>query len=478
MTNPRPQQISQVGVTLSAGVVGRFAKAGVSPMRTHVLSAMLVFSSVATSLSADWPQWRGLHRDGVVSDFKAPATWPKELTKKWAVTVGDGAASPAVVGDRIYVFAREENGEGIRCLEAATGKEIWHETYSAEPSTDPGRFFGPRSSPAVAEGKIVTLGARGLLSCFDAATGKKLWSKDDFRSWPRFYVASSPLIVDGLCIAQLGGDQGAVVAYDLSTGTEKWKVADLPTAYASPVLMSVAGTKLVVAQVSDGIVAINVADGKKVWEKFTEGGGSRYKATTPIVSGDTLIYFDAAAYAVKLEKEGDKIVDKQLWKHQENRVEFNTPVLHNGLLIGLTGPSGSGAHQFFCVDIESNKATWTSAAPRIAAAGPPGAPQADEKGGKGGFGFKGGSGGKGGFGKGGGGGIRADAGYGSVVDAGSAIFSLTPNGELMVFQLSGKELKQVASYKVGSVGTYAYPIVLGNRIYVKDADAVTMWAIE
>jgi hypothetical protein len=32
----------------------------------------------------------------------------------------------------------------------------------------------------------------------------------------------------------------------------------------------------------------------------------------------------------------------------ENRVEFNTPVLKNGLLIGLTGPTGSGAHQFFC----------------------------------------------------------------------------------------------------------------------------------
>lgn len=479
MTNLVRNKFPSEGLHYPGGLPCRFVSAGVSWMRTNLLSSILVFTCATSSIAADWPQWRGLNRNAEVSDFKAPAAWPKELTKKWTVTVGDGAASPALVGDRLYVFAREVSGEGIRCLDAATGREIWHESYSAEPSTDPGRFVGPRSSPAVAEGKIVTLGARGLLSCFDAATGKKLWSKDDFRSWPRFFVASSPLIVDGLCIAQLGGDQGAVVAYDLATGAEKWKVADLPTSYASPMLMSLEGTKLVVAQVSDGIVAINVADGKKVWEKFFEGGGSRYKAATPIVSGDTLIYFDATAYAVKLEKEGDKIVDKPLWKHQENRVEFNTPVLHGGLLIGLTGPSGSGAHQFFCVDIENNKSTWTSPAPRMATAGPPAPPQADDKGGKGAFGFKGPPGGKGGFGKGGrGGGMRADAGYGSVIDAGSAIMTLTPNGELIVFALSGKKLKQVANYQVGSAGTYAYPILSGNHIYIKDADSVTLWAIE
>src|SRR5205823_1644083 len=146
------------------------------------------------------------------------------------------------------------------------------------------------------------------------------------------------------------------------------------------------------------------------------------------------IYFDAAATAVKLERDGEKFVDRPLWTHQENRVEFNTPVLKNGLLIGLTGPSGSGAHQFFVLDTATNKATWTAPAPRIAPANSPGAPPPEaksDKGGdnggeKGGFGFKGPPGGKGGFGgKGGGmgGGIRADPGYGSIVDAGSVILT-------------------------------------------------------
>ena len=95
---------------------------------------------------------------------------------------------------------------------------------------------GPRSSPTVAEGKIVTLGVGGVLSCVDAAKGKLLWRKDDFSgAWPRFYTASSPIVTDGLCIAQLGGEsKGGIVAYDLATGDQKWKWTDDGTAYASP----------------------------------------------------------------------------------------------------------------------------------------------------------------------------------------------------------------------------------------------------
>ena len=107
---------------------------------------------------------------------------------------------------------------------------------------------GPRSSPTVADGKVVTLGVGGVLSCVDAAKGKLLWRKDDFSgAWPKFYTASSPIVTDGLCIAQLGSESnGGIVAYDLATGDQKWKWTGDGTAYASPVLLTVEGTKMVV----------------------------------------------------------------------------------------------------------------------------------------------------------------------------------------------------------------------------------------
>jgi len=142
--------------------------------------------------------------------------------------VGEGVATPALVGDRLYVFSRQEGNEILRCMEAATGKELWQEKYETLGAQGPAAgFSGPRSSPTVANGKVVTLGVRGVLSCLDAASGKKLWRKDDIRGWPNFFTSSSPLIANGLCIAQLGGrDNGMTVAYDLATGEEKWKASD------------------------------------------------------------------------------------------------------------------------------------------------------------------------------------------------------------------------------------------------------------
>ena len=69
-------------------------------------------------------------------------------------------------------------------------------------------------------------------------------------------------------------------------------------------------------------------------------------------------------------------------------------------------------------------------------------------------------------------------GYGSVVDAGSVLFALTPGGKLAVFEPSDKEFKQVALYTVAKEGTYAYPVVAGNRIFVKDKDSVKLFMIE
>src|SRR2546425_7333246 len=65
---------------------------------------VLITATVAGNIWAqDWPQWRGPNRDAKATGFSAPKTWPKELTQKWKVTVGEGVATPALVGDKLYV---------------------------------------------------------------------------------------------------------------------------------------------------------------------------------------------------------------------------------------------------------------------------------------------------------------------------------------------------------------------------------------
>src|SRR5436190_23176 len=94
-----------------------------------VLAAVL-FTAVGAA-AQDWPQWRGPNRDNKVTSFRAPATWPKELTKKWREKVGIGEASPLLVGDKVYTFGRQGTDEVTMCLDAATGKEVWRDKYKA-----------------------------------------------------------------------------------------------------------------------------------------------------------------------------------------------------------------------------------------------------------------------------------------------------------------------------------------------------------
>ena len=464
----------------------------------------MALSSLLTGLAAaqDWSQWRGSNRDGKVTGFNAPKTWPKTLTQKWRVTVGEGVATPALVGDTLYVFSRQEGNEVTRALNAATGKELWQEKYESLGASGAAQSFsGPRSSPTVAEGKLVTLGVRGMLSCLETGSGQKVWRKDEFQAYPRFHASSSPIIANGLCIAQLGGpDNGAVVAYNLADGAQKWKWNGPSPAYASPVVMTVNGTKLVLAQTETKLVALGLMDGALLWELAASsgggggpgggpggggpggrgggmGGGRDYKAATPIVDGSVIITAGRGLKAVKLEKSDTGFVGKELWSSPDKSVQFNTPVLKNGSLYGLTG-----ANELFCVNATDGKVLWSApisatGADRPPQAGPPGAgppPGGPPPGGGPPGGPPGGGPGGRGRGMGGGGGT----GFGSIVDAGSVLLALTPSAELIAFQSGDKAYAELARIKVADSPTHAYPIASGNRIFIKDKDSVTLWTIE
>lgn len=422
-----------------------------------------------TVQAEDWPQWRGSNRDARVTNFKAPATWPKELKQSWKVTVGDGVATPALVGDKLYVFSRQEGHEIVRCLDISTGKEVWQDKYQAKPASGPASgFAGPRSSPAVSQGKVVTLGVSGTLSCFDATNGKVLWRKDDTKNQlPVFFTSSSPMIVDELCLVQLGGGdmsrggsetKGMIVAYHLTTGEEKWKWDGDGTAYSSPVLQIIEGQKVMVAETAKNIVGISVADGKLLWQTPFVVEGRGYNASTPLVNGTTVIFggSNRGTKAMKITREGSQFEAKELWVNKDNSVIYNTPIVKNGLLFAL-----SSNDNLFCINVETGKTLWSS--PLIQRPQAPGSPPAEKKP----------------LGKGSGGrGIPAGRGYGNIIDAGSVFFVLTPKSPLIVMEPSDKEFKQLASYKVGDGDTYAYPIIDGNRIIIKDKDSVILWTIE
>jgi outer membrane protein assembly factor BamB len=402
-------------------------------LRFHfsLVSSLILFTLATSAWAQDWPQWRGPNRDDKAPAFIAPKTWPQQPNVKWKVTVGRGDSTPALVGGKLYVFSRQDDFEVIQCLDAATGATVWSNRYEALAASGPaGQHPGPRSSPAVGEGKVVTLGVRGTLSCLDADSGKLVWRKDEVRGWPQFFTAMSPLIVDGVCIAQLGGKtNGVVAAYDLTSGAEKWKWSADGAAYASPMLMTVGDTRLIITQTDKRLVALTLADGKLVWDTPYIGkgmGAGNYD--TPIIDGQTLIYTGVGrgTIAVKLEKQGDSFAATGLWTNMDNSPRFCTPVLKGGFLYGL-----SEGGKFYCIDAKAGKTAWTES-------------------------------------------NGSHGNFGSIVDAGSVLVALTPKSSLIVFQPSDKEYTEVATLKVADTPTYAEPLLSGNRLFVEDQDSVAL----
>lgn len=395
----------------------------------------VVLISAGRLFAQNWPQWRGLNRDGKATEFNAPETWPAALVEKWRTSVGFGDATPALVGDKLYVFVRQGDDEVTLCLDAGSGKELWKDTYAAQAVTGAAsRHAGPRSSPAVAEGKVITLGVGGVFSCLDAGTGDVAWRKDPFPEVvPMFFTAMSSMIVDGMAVAHLGGKgNGAIVAYDLATGGQKWQWAEEGPEYASPVLLTVEGVKQLVTLTEKSIVGIGVSDGKLLWQLPFVSQRRAYNIATPIVDGQTVIYTGArrGTRAAKIEKQGNGFRAKELWSNPEVAPMFNTPVLKDGLLFGL-----SDRGNLFCLNAEDGRTAWIDT-------------------------------------------TAHGRGFAAIVDAGSCLVALPSTSELIVFKPAGRQYEELAQFKVSETPTYAHPVLAGNRIFVKDEDALTLWSVE
>ncbi|MDX9726229.1 MAG: PQQ-binding-like beta-propeller repeat protein [Bacteroidales bacterium] len=397
--------------------------------------SLILFLTTLVSHSQDWPQWRGTNRDGKAAGFENPKAWPEQLTQKWKVTVGLGDATPALVKDRIYVYSKVGENEVLLCIDASSGKQLWQSPgYPAPAVTGPAASHpGPRSSVAVAEGKAVAVGVAGDIACFDASSGKLIWRNEDFKGQvPQFFTGMSPLISSGVCYAHLGGPKsGSFVAFDLVTGSVKWKADVEAPPYGSPVLMTIDGTKQVVFQGQTKLTSLNLADGKQLWELETPVGTGRVNnAASPVADGNRVFYtgLNNGVNAAEIIKAGNNYTINKLWSNPEFTTVYNTPVLKDGFLYGISSQS-----RLFCIDAGTGKTAWT-----------------DE---------------------------TALQNFGSIVDAGQVLIALTSNSHFVVLKPDGQKFNKIAQLKLAESGIYSHPIVSGNRIFIKDVESLTQYTV-
>ena len=400
------------------------------------LALIIAVVTVQAGVATDWPQWRGPTRDGVVG-AALPAEWPEALKKRWEVSVGAGHASPVVSGNRVVVLARQDDQEIVRALDVASGTEIWRAAYPAPYNVNPAaqaHGAGPKSTPAIAGGRVFTFGVAGVLSAFDLANGTLVWRVPAPAALPQYGTATSPLVDPGdgtSVIVHVGGhDAGALTSFDAATGKPRWRWTGDGPGYGSPIIATFGGVRQVIAQTQKLLVGVNAANGALLWQlPFTTDFDQN--AFTPVVFQDLLIVggIDWPLTAIRAKLAGGTWIAETVWSNPQTPMFMSSPVLIGGTIYGLTMRSRG---QFVAIDAASGKTLWRT--------------QGRE-------------------------GENA-----SMLGSRSWLLASTTDGTLVVARANPQKYEEVRRYQIAPSAPWAHPAITGSSIIVKDVDKVICWS--
>jgi outer membrane protein assembly factor BamB len=307
---------------------------------------------------AEWPGFRGPNRDSVVRAIAIATDWaaspPAEM---WHRDVGPGWSSFAVNGDLLYTQEQRGNDEVVSSYRVSTGQTVWRHR-------DATRFWesnggaGPRATPTVADGRVYTFGATGILNSLDAISGAVIWSRnaatDTKVAVPMWGFSSSPLIIDDIVIV---ATSGRVAAYDAATGDPRWMgPAGRGGSYSSPQRMTVGGETQIVMVTGKGATGIAPKDGSALW-KYDYPAGAPIVQPAILSDGDLLLALDDSMGGVGIQRVGlthqrSQWTVGQKWESKGLKPYFNDFVVHKGYAFGFDGSILS------CIDLSDGSRKW------------------------------------------------------------------------------------------------------------------------
>ncbi len=392
---------------------------------------MLGLALGVQAISADWPQILGPGRNGVYDGPALSETWdgtgPRVV---WRRKIGRGLSGPVVVQNRVILFHRVSDREVVESLDAASGKTEWQYSYPTSYRDDFGFDEGPRAVPVVADGAVYTFGAEGQLHVVALESGTKIWSEDTMRRFgvPKgfFGAAGSPIVEDGRVLANIGGKNAGIVAFDAKTGKVLWTVSDDGASYSSGIGATVAGRRYAVFLTRNGLVGLDPATGQVRFERqWRARQAASVNAATPVINGDSI--FVSAEYgpgAGVLRFDGSKLTD--VWSSDDVLSNhYATSVYAGGYLYGFHGRQEFG-QSFRAVEFQTGKVRWS----------------------------------------------QDRFGAGSVTLAGNRLLIVRENGEMVLAAASPDGFKAVARAQILPATVRAYPAVSGGMVYVRNDDTL------
>ncbi len=381
-----------------------------------------------------WAEVRGVELD---ADWNARP--PKKL---WRQPIGAGWSGFAVVGD--YALTQEQRGatELVVCYEVKTGRVAW--AHQDEVRWDPGGSgalggVGPRATPTVAEGRVFTHGATGILNCLDATTGRVIWSHDSLAeegaenlTWGK---AGSPIVMGEWIVVSVGGTaENSLVAYEQATGKKAWSGSSRRSSYATPVLTEIGGMRQIVVVNEDFVTSHDAADGSVLWEHPWPGNsGSNASNSQPVPIGDNRLLL-TKGYSVPAEvievtsaNNGEWKVET-VWKKPVLRTKMSNVLIRNGFAFAIDDID------LACVNLETGRRKWKSRR-------------------------------------------RPEIGNGQIVLVGKHVLALSEGGEVVLVEATPKAYHELGSFQAIEGVTWNNPAISGKYLLVRNAEEAACYEL-
>jgi outer membrane protein assembly factor BamB len=343
------------------------------------------------------------------------------------------------------VHSRRGGNEVVSSLRLEDGDLVWSREYPAPFQQDPSATNhgeGPYPTPALADGRLFTFGARSVLSAWDAGSGDLAWRADYARefdpAYPYFGAVASPLVWGGLCFAPFGGaregdpGKGAMVALRVADGQEAWRwTGEAPATGASPIIREIAGQPQLVFKSKALIVGADPRTGRELW-RIPFRVSQDNTIVTPLFAGDRLVTSDyqMGVWAWRILPDGDGWSVRELWENPAVSIFTSSPVLAAGQLVGL---SEKRRGQLCGLDPVDGEIRWR------------GEPRWGE--------------------------------HASLIARGDEVLVFREDGSLVVGEVSANDFHIVRDYRLGKTTAWAHPAIMDNRIIVRDGDRIAVYGM-
>jgi outer membrane protein assembly factor BamB len=318
---------------------------------------------VATSRADDWPFFRGPTYNGISTETGWTAEWPAGGPKvAWKADVGIGASSVVVANRRTFTMGArsERNQDVVWCLEADSGRVLWQFAYCCKFEA---RQFegGPASTPTVDGLSVYALSHDGQLHCLSVEDGSVSWRKhlvEDFGGrYSSWKYAGSPLVVGDRLILDTGADGNSTVALDKTSGRKIWGVGNDLAGYATPIPFHQAGRRGVLVFKARAMVAHDLMTGQELW-RIDWRTYYDCNASTPTVVGDRLFistgYGGRSARGALFQLGAGR--PQQLWLNQDLETKMNSAVVYDGYVYCISEKSRG---QLMCFDLRDGAMVWS-----------------------------------------------------------------------------------------------------------------------